>query len=120
MVVIYDKEELRRNMKNELKGITKKIKLGCGEFVITVNSEDGEPIETFLRLGKSGSCTHCLLEGISRLIGLCLRANMSPREIADEFTGATCGNGVWIEGDYKKSCLDCLGKELLQLEKKEE
>jgi len=99
-------------MTKELPGITKKIKLGCGEFGITMNSENGELVETFLRLGKSGSCTSCLLEGISRLIGLCLRASMPIEDITNELTGAACGNGVWIDGDYLKSCLDCLGKEL--------
>ena len=105
-------------MSEALPSKTKKISFGCGTFAFTVGTVEDEPVELFLHLGKNGSCSKCLLEGISRLIGLALRNGIPLNEVCDELSadarhnGLACNNGAWYGGDFKTSCLDALGKEL--------
>ena len=112
-------------MSNPIPSKTVKIKFGCGTFAFTIGTVDGEPRELFLHLGRNGSCSKCILEGVSRLVGLALRYGLPLSEICDELTadarhnGLSCSNGIWYEGDFKTSCLDALGKELRTYVKEE-
>jgi len=45
-----------------------------GTAFITITEESGEPIEVFIVIGKGGSDTHALAEGIGRLCSIILRA----------------------------------------------
>lgn len=95
-----------------LKGKTSQLKFGCGTLKLSINKEGTELVETFIRLGKNGSCSRTLLEAVSRLIGLALRHSIPAEEIGEELTMLQCYNGVWEDGVYMRSCCDYIGKKL--------
>jgi ribonucleoside-diphosphate reductase alpha chain len=96
-------------------GVTEQVKTGCGKMYITVNYDKKGMIETFITTGSSGGCSG-FTEGISRMISLALRANISPEAIIDQLTSVSCPTFLRkkamnpsIEG---KSCPDIIGKVL--------
>lgn len=98
-----------------LTGKTKYIDTGCGVLKITLNrTKNNKLAQTFIRMGKNGSCSHVFLEGISRLIGLALRYSIPVEEIAEELVNLSCPNGTWDGGVLIKSCLDGVGQTLME------
>ncbi len=94
-------------------GITKKIKTGCGQAYITVNYEDGEPIQAFMNLGKAGSCTKAMCEALGKLVTVSLESEDADLlKICKILKGIQCPNPIWEEGKQNTSCIDALGKAL--------
>lgn len=94
-----------------LKGKTYKVNLNCGNIYITVNEDDnGKPFELFIRLGKSGCCIQSHLEAIARLISLCLRENISIKEIIEFLKNINCSEVVVNKGVTYTSCSDTIAK----------
>jgi len=93
-----------------LYGPREEVQLGrCGILRLSLNYDtDRDLRETFIEMGKNGSCRHVATQGISRLIGLCLRHDIPPDEIAGELRGLTCSNETCT------SCLDWVAQKLTQ------
>jgi ribonucleoside-diphosphate reductase alpha chain len=71
-------------------GETEKLKTGCGLLYITINrDENNRPIEVFSSLGKGGGCASSS-EAAARLVSLCLRCDVNPREIVRQLRGIRC------------------------------
>jgi ribonucleoside-diphosphate reductase alpha chain len=106
-----------RQRPSKLYGFTKGVRSGCGKLYVTVNQIDGEPFETFITTGSAGGC-QAFAEGVSRLLSLALRANVSPDDIIDQLTSVTCPNFVRRKATDKtlegKSCPDAIGRVLME------
>ncbi len=96
----------------KLEGSTTKLTTGCGHLYLTVNRDGDKPFEIFMALGKSGSCTTCLLGAIARVISLALRCGLDILWIARQLEGIQCPNPIWHDGEWIKSCLDAVAKAL--------
>lgn len=97
---------------DELRGHTYRIKTGCGNLYVTVNSNSsGTPHEVFVRLGKAGGCAASQSEAIGRLVSLCLRAGVEMQEIVRQLSGIGCHQPVFAGGGTRVlSCADAVSK----------
>ncbi len=98
-------------------GVTEQVSTGCGRMYITVNYDHEGLIETFITTGSSGGCSG-FTEGVSRLISLALRANISPDAIIDQLTSVSCPTFLRRKANNDKligkSCPDIIGRILVQ------
>ena len=79
-------------------GITERVRTGHGNMYVTVNlDDDGLPFEVFGTMGKAGGCDAALLEAVSRLVSLALRAGIETGEVTRQLRGITCCP-AWDEG----------------------
>jgi ribonucleoside-diphosphate reductase alpha chain len=76
----------------QLSGFTIKIKTGLGNVYITVNEQEGKPIEIFAIVGKSGQSLMAKTEAIGRLISLNLQNNVPVEEIVKQLKGIAGGS----------------------------
>ena len=90
-----------RRRPRQIHGITERVRTGHGNMYVTVNMDaDGMPFEVFGAMGKAGGCDAALLEAVSRLVSLALRAGIDPSEVTRQLRGITCcpawDNGVLV------------------------
>ncbi len=77
-----------------------------------MNEQDGNAIETFLHLGKTGGCQAAQSEAISRLIGIALRCGATVDELVEQLNNIKCPNPVWYNGKQILSCADAVAEVL--------
>ena len=90
-----------RRRPRQIHGITERVRTGHGNMYVTVNMDsEGLPFEVFGTMGKAGGCDAALLEAVSRLVSLALRAGIEPSEVTRQLRGITCcpawDNGVLV------------------------
>jgi len=93
-----------------VQGITRKITTGCGNLYVTMNVDERGLFEVFARLGKAGGCADAQLESVGRLISLCLRSEIKPREIVKQLKAIRCPNPRLVRGGPILSCPDAIAK----------
>ena len=87
-----------RRRPRQIHGITERVRTGHGNMYVTVNMDaDGLPFEVFGAMGKAGGCDAALLEAVSRLVSLALRAGIEPSEVTRQLRGITCCP-AWDDG----------------------
>jgi len=87
-----------RRRPRQIHGITERVRTGHGNMYVTVNMDaDGLPFEVFGTMGKAGGCDAALLEAVSRLVSLALRAGIEPSEVTRQLRGITCCP-AWDDG----------------------
>ncbi len=90
-----------------LKGITYKEKTGCGNIYVTVNMENGRPLEVFLHIAKSGGCVAAFSESLGRVTSAALRAGVDAWSLVKQLEHIRCPRPV-IGGAV--SCPDAVAR----------
>lgn len=93
------------------RGITERIRVGCGtNLFITINEDDESLAELFLSLGKSGGCVASHIEAMGRLISLALRSQIEPDEIIIQLKSIRCPSPIFGPEGPVLSCADAVAK----------
>lgn len=102
------------------RGITEKVRVGCGNLYITVNYDDDGICEVFTNVGKAGGCPS-QSEATARLISIGLRSGMKASEIVEQLKGIRCHSTLRqraYNSDIKVlSCPDAIGRTIEKLMK---
>ncbi|HYK08479.1 MAG TPA: adenosylcobalamin-dependent ribonucleoside-diphosphate reductase [Candidatus Eisenbacteria bacterium] len=105
----------------KIDGSTYKTETPVGETFITINhTEDLQPFEVFITVGKSGSDVTAMAEGLAKMISLNLRLNsgLAPRErmkqIVAMLTGIGGSRSVGFGANRVRSLPDAVAKVLAQ------
>ncbi len=97
-----------RERPRRTQGITERVRTGHGNMYVTVNlDENNSPFEVFGTMGKAGGCDAALLEAVSRLVSLALRAGIETEEVTRQLRGITCCP-AWDEGTLVRSGPDAV------------
>ncbi|PKL46633.1 MAG: ribonucleoside-diphosphate reductase, adenosylcobalamin-dependent [Candidatus Riflebacteria bacterium HGW-Riflebacteria-2] len=98
-------------------GVTERVKIGCGNLYVTVNSDEKGICEVFTSLGRNGGCPS-QSEAAARLVSMALRAGVDVQEIIDQLKGIRCMStikrGAMSGGIKVLSCPDAIGKVIEQ------
>ncbi len=101
-----------RRRPTAVRGITERVGTGHGTMYVTLNfDEDGNPFELFTTIGKAGGSEPAHLEGLSRMVSLCLRSGIAASEIVDQLSGIT-SEPFWDNGVLIRSAEDGLAQVL--------
>lgn len=99
-------EKLKRP--KQLVATTTRVSTGCGNLYITIAEHEGKPFEVFGTLGKSGGCSRCYVEAVTRCITLGLRCGIPMSEFAKQLEGISCPSPALEEGVKILSCPDAV------------
>ena len=95
-----------RDRPTAMLGITEKVSTGHGTMYVTLNfDENDKPFELFTAIGKAGGSEPAHLEGLSRMVSLCLRSGIAPNVIIQQLSGIT-SEPVWDNGVLIRSAED--------------
>ena len=101
-----------RRRPTTVSGITERVGTGHGTMFVTLNfDEEGNPFELFTTIGKAGGSEPAHLEGLSRMVSLCLRSGIAASEIVDQLSGIT-SEPFWDNGVLIRSAEDGLAQVL--------
>ncbi len=93
------------------KGITQKIKIGCGNLYVTVNYDSQGICEVFTNVGRAGGCPS-QSEATSRLVSMALRSGVDADSIIEQLRGIRCHSTLRQKGLKVLSCPDAIGRVL--------
>jgi ribonucleoside-diphosphate reductase alpha chain len=93
------------------KGITQKIKIGCGNLYVTVNYDNNGICEVFTNVGRAGGCPS-QSEATSRLVSMALRSGVDVDSIIEQLRGIRCHSTLRQKGLKVLSCPDAIGRVL--------
>ncbi|MDP3029071.1 MAG: vitamin B12-dependent ribonucleotide reductase [Deltaproteobacteria bacterium] len=91
-------------------GITERMRTGCGNLYITINSDEKGICELFAQIGKAGGCAASQIEAIGRLVSLALRSGLKVEAIIRQLSGIRCPSPIWDQGKMILSCPDAVAR----------
>jgi len=87
---------------------------GCGEMKMIGRVKEDNKIGATFSISKSGGCSNCQVEAISRLISIALDHGAPPEHIVEELKDLGCPSPFSGKVDGKdvivKSCSDCVSQ----------
>lgn len=92
-------------------GFTEKVKIGCGNLFITVNSDEQGVCEVFTNTGRTGGCPS-QSEATARRASIAIRSGVDPHEIIEQLKGIRCPSCLRNDGVAVTSCPDAIAKAL--------
>ncbi len=107
---------LPRPRPDEVIGFTKKVKIGCGNLYITVNSDETGICEVFTNTGKAGGCAS-QSEATARVISVAIRSGIALNEIVDQLKGIRCPSCIRKKGVTTLSCPDSIARAIESVHK---
>ena len=108
VVIEVPSPRVPRERPRQTQGITERVRTGHGNMYVTVNMDNqGQPFEVFGTMGKAGGCDAALLEAVSRLVSLALRAGIDASEVSQQLSGITCCP-AWDDGTLVRSGPDAV------------
>jgi len=93
------------------KGLTEKVRIGCGNLYVTVNYDAKGICEVFTNVGRGGGCPS-QSEATSRLVSTALRSGMNVNSIIEQLRGIRCPSTLRQPGLKVLSCPDAIGRVL--------
>jgi ribonucleoside-diphosphate reductase alpha chain len=121
-VTAEENDKSPRSRPELTRGITEKVRVGCGNLYITVNYDENGICEVFTNVGKAGGCPS-QSEATSRLISIGLRSGMDVHEILEQLRGIRCHSTLRqraYNNDIKVlSCPDAIARTIEKLMKYE-
>lgn len=119
-VVEVEEKPQARQRPEVTKGITEKVRVGCGNLYITVNYDDNGICEVFTNVGKAGGCPS-QSEATSRLISIGLRSGMEVSEIVEQLKGIRCHSTLRQKSNNSDikvlSCPDAIARTIEKIRK---
>ena len=97
------------------KSETLEIPTPCGHVYVTIcrDTESGEPIEVFARLGKSGGCASTVVNAVVALLSVGLKSGASKDDLIGAIESISCHRPPSLDqGQNIRSCVDAIAKAL--------
>ena len=102
--------KIKKKRPKMLPGKTIQMRTGCGILYITINQDEEGVFELFNTMGKAGGCAASQSEAIGRLVSLCWRSGIDPKEIVHQLIGISCHKQYGFGKDKILSCADAVAK----------
>ena len=92
-----------------LHGKSYRVRTGHGNSYITINrDEEGKIFEVFSATGKAGSCDGAVMQVLTMMTSLALRAGVAEEEVTEQLRGNACCPR-WDDGILVQSPMDAIG-----------
>jgi len=99
-------------------GMTKKVRVGCGNLYITANRDAHGLCEVFTNVGRGGGCPS-QVEAIGRLVSIALRSAVAPEAIVAQLLGVRCLSTIAAKKERDDiavlSCPDAIGRTIAEV-----
>jgi ribonucleoside-diphosphate reductase alpha chain len=93
--VIFEKKDEEFKRPNRLNAETFVVETGNGKMYVTVSDDDGNPVEVFLFLGKSGQILNTFSEALGRVISLALQNEVPLEKLTKTMVGINSDTIAW-------------------------
>lgn len=94
-----------------LEGTTHKVKSGCCDLYVTVNTDAGRPVEVFIQTAGTGCNASNVALG--RMISVALQNNIDVKDVVKQLSKVNCISAIKNKNSEGKSCADVVGKCLM-------
>lgn len=96
-------------------GLTKRVKIGCGNLYVTVNYDEHGICEVFTSTGKAGGCPS-QSEATARLASIALRSGMEVDYVVKQMRGIRCPSTIRQPGMKCTSCPDAIARVIKEVD----
>lgn len=104
-----------RPRSESMMGLTKRVKIGCGNLYVTVNYDEYGICEVFTSTGKAGGCPS-QSEATARLASIALRSGIEIEEVIKQMRGIRCPSTIRQPGMKCTSCPDAIARVIREVD----